>query len=165
MAHRELSSESTQEVNELEEPERSLDLATKNFYALIKRKVIEDFVILTTGGRIMLSRPNTDLEKEMQANVQLVNKLSQAFSCIELDLDKSSSQSSSYLHSFDLLSKRFVVIRRTLNSFCAVTRNRSEGVIIHNLPARMILVCTFCRPNLPQIVVPEVEKACELICK
>jgi len=64
---------------------------------------------------------------------------------------------------FTMWGKRLLVVRQTWNSFCMVSKYRREGVVVCHLPAGMLLVCTFCRPMIPQTVVPAVEKVCQLL--
>lgn len=60
-------------------------------------------------------------------------------------------------------SVKYIVVRRTWNSVCMVSKFRREGIVICSLPAGMLLVCSFRRPALAQTVVPAVEKVCSLL--
>ena len=40
-------------------------------------------------------------------------------------------------------SVKYIVVRRTWNSVCMVSKFRREGIVICSLPAGMLLVCAF----------------------
>ena len=64
---------------------------------------------------------------------------------------------------FTVRGQRFVVVRRTWNSLCMVTKFRREGLVVCHLPAGMLLCCSFKAPVLAQQAVNAVEKACEAL--
>ena len=64
---------------------------------------------------------------------------------------------------FTVRGERFLVVRRTWNSCCMVSKFRREGLVVCHLPAGMMLVCSFRRPVLAQQAVLAVEKVCALL--
>jgi len=55
---------------------------------------------------------------------------------------------------------KFITIRRTECALHAFTSGRRRGLCVHNLPMGLLLV-VFPRSQLPQQVVPLVEKFCD----
>jgi hypothetical protein len=58
---------------------------------------------------------------------------------------------------FDVAGEHVIVFRRTESDLHAISKHRSLGLSVSALPFG-VLVSTFARPNLPQMVLPQVQK-------
>jgi hypothetical protein len=134
--------------------------------------VIEEFVITARGGSWFQSggragRVCTSLEEHLRARPDTLRGFSGLFAA-----DVGGAQDSAggeegldgaHPGAFTVRGQRFVVVRRTWNSLCMLTKFRREGLVVCQLPAGILLCCSFKAPVLAQQAVNAVEKACEAL--
>ena len=62
---------------------------------------------------------------------------------------------------FNLLEQKAIVFQQTPCDIYAISRRKQLGLCVNNLPFG-VLVCVYCKPYLPQTVIPRLEKLCSL---
>jgi len=123
-------------------------------------QMIDEFALLGGGWIQAGSKGEPDqggsvsLEHELRQRPDLSNHFSALFNSVLADGADAA---------FTVRGERFLVVRRTWNSFCMISKFRRNGIVVCHLPAGMLLVCAFSRPVLAQQAVPAVESVCALL--
>jgi len=133
-------------------------------------QVLEEFVLLGGGGWSTSGGGKAgaeglehgSLEHEFRQNPSMLKDFRMLFDS-SADMSGASEHLDGGAASFTVRGVRFLVVRRTWNSFCMVSRFRRQGLVVCSLPAGMLLVCAFRRPVLAQQVVPAVEDVCGML--
>jgi hypothetical protein len=126
--------------------------------------VIEEFVITARGGSWFQSGGRAggacaSLEEHLRARPDTLRGFSRLFAGDVGGAGLDGAHSTA----FTVRGQRFLVVRRTWNSLCMVTKWKREGLVVCHLPAGMLLCCSFKAPVLAQQAVNAVEKACEAL--
>lgn len=128
-------------------------------------QVIEEFVVLGVGGWSQSGggeAAERSLGEELRQHPSILKDFRAMFdSCA--NMSGASERLVGDEGQFTVKGVRYMVVRRTWNSFCMVSKFRREGLVVCSLPAGMLLVCAFRRPALAQKVVPAVEGVCSLL--